>query len=82
MTPSEREQQAREWLISRGFCHKTLYAIPPYKLDVDSLVALIAEFEAATLERVADEMERHPYWSKLADVWIKHLRQQAKEIHP
>jgi SpoVK/Ycf46/Vps4 family AAA+-type ATPase len=81
MTPTQQaklEQVAREFLEA-----------PPMSIatneepeTVAALVALLANTERATLERVADEMERHPYWSKEAEVWIKHLRQLAKEIHP
>jgi hypothetical protein len=92
MTHQEREQKAREWLISRGFCHKTLYDIPPYKLDVDSLVALLADTERATLERVAEThllscaflndetgTEQEPCSCDMNEFRME-LRQQAKEI--
>ena len=84
---AELEQVAREWcdkygdyVVQIGDGKRIQDMEHKYQIKIGNLVKLLADTERATLERVADEMERHPYWSKLADVWIKHLRQQAKEI--
>lgn len=82
MTPQQHEQKAREFLSSISGVHDSGSMGSSHDEYVRELVAILADTERATLERVADEMERHPYWSKEAEVWIKHLRQLAKEIHP
>lgn len=67
----ELEQGAREWLER--------FKIPQSRGRIEALVALLAAQRAVVLEEVANEMARHPYWSKEAEIWIKHLRKQAKE---
>lgn len=73
------EQVAREFLSSIPGVHDSGSMGSSYDEYVNDLVALLAAQRAAGLEEVADEMARHPYWSKEAEVWIKHLRQQAQE---
>lgn len=58
----------------------------PHKEEVNREVFLVQRAYdagwAAGLEDVANEMARHPYWSKEAEIWIKHLRQLAQEPRP
>lgn len=76
----EREQQARGWLdwYKSGLRLRGVGSGVD-NLEIEWLVALIKATEAAAIEEVAKEMERHPYWSREAYLWIKHLRQQAQE---
>ena len=84
MTPTQRaalEQVAREAILK-------INEISPQQWDsydqrdYEYLLGILAAQRAAVLEEVANEMARHPYWSKEADVWIKHLRQLAQEQRP
>lgn len=74
------EQVARElWNVLEG---ARPYFGPTKDLPVKAIMEALAAQRAAALEEVANEMARHPYWSKEAEVWIKHLRQQAREQRP
>lgn len=78
MTQAEREQKAREWLEKTGQVYWKGHDVAVSKTDIANVVALLADTERATLERVASETRRFTSGGAVAQ-WCK---QQAKEIQP
>lgn len=79
------EQAAREWLTQLGINREPNPSPDErewYDDKLQVMVKALAAQRAAGLEEVANEMARHPYWSKEAEIWIKHLRQLAQEQRP
>ncbi len=69
MTSQEREKRARVWLENQGLL--VIYG------DVQALVKLLADTEAATYQRVEQEMATTP-GNHMLTGWMQWLRQQAQ----
>lgn len=82
-TQAEREQAARIFIdsLDRDYTNPD-GSWRDYQETVQFAAQYLAAQRAAGLEDVANEMARHPYWSKEAEIWIKHLRQLAQEQRP